>query len=163
MKLAIAATALLLAAVVPGGVQATRTKAPVNTTCPLLITIPTQNQFIQSEGGYIILTVQNPSGASVSGVTVSYDLSTSMVTGFTGANAGLIALPPGSNKAGVRGRGKSSPGAPAPVITSNGRVVTYSGFTVGGTSSLRWPRPIPPLDLLTRTRPALRNPQPTRR
>ena len=136
MKLAIAATALLLAAVVPGGVLAT-TKTPVNTTCPLLITIPTQNQFIQSEGGYIILTVQNPSGASVSGVTVTYDLSSSTTSAGTFPNGGLIALAPGSNKAGVRGRGKSSPGAPAPVITSNGRVVTYPSFTVGGTSSSR--------------------------
>lgn len=51
----------------------------------------------------------------------------------TNNSGGLIALQPGSSKAGVRKRGKSSLGAPLPTISPNGRVVTYSNFAVSGT------------------------------
>lgn len=134
MKIATAAAALLLAAVAPHGVQATGNKTPVDPDCPLVINVPSSNQFVQAKGGYIIVSVQNPSGAAVSGVTVSYNLGDTMVDSGDFPNGGLIALAPGTGT-GVRKRGKSSRGAPAPQITNGGRIVTYTGLTVGGTLS----------------------------
>jgi hypothetical protein len=131
MKIAVAAAVLLLAAVVPHGTQAARTKTPVNETCPLIINVPTSISFAQAKGGYIIVSVDNPSGASVSGVTVSYDLSATTTNSTNFPNGGLIALAPGTGS-GVQKRGKSSMGAPTPTITSGGRVVTYTGISVGG-------------------------------
>lgn len=138
MKIAVVAAALLLAAVVPGA-QATSTKTPVDPICPLRINVPTQQQWIQDQGGYIIVTVENPSKATVSGVTVTYNLADSTTNSTIFPNGGLVALQPGSNKAGVRKRGKSSLGAPPPTITNSGRVVTYSNFAVNGTWTWKEP------------------------